>query len=271
MWGGIIDCDGAIRHNIICDNRGSAGSGIITSDGLIEGNVIARNRAGAGGGLYSCDGTIQNNLIYNNFGRVGGGGLHDCNGVVRNNTIYGNTSEGDGGGIDFCKGTIVNNIVWANEAPDDPQIADSVSPSYCCIQDWDGDGNSNLTDDPRLGDPDNLNFYLLNDSPCIDSGRFVDDLGEDFWGDPRPINATLTHRGDGSDIDVGADEYYITFNLSSDVYSDLRINYFDLFLFSTGWYIKTDFPDIRDIDLDQRVDILDLFLLLRDWGDYTAP
>jgi hypothetical protein len=34
-------------------------------------------------------------------------------------------------------------------------------------------------------------------------------LYQDFEGDPRPYDGTSTPRGDGSDVDIGADEYYI--------------------------------------------------------------
>jgi len=52
-----------------------------------------------------------------------------------------------------------------------------------------------------------FDYHLRSDSPCIDAGCFISGLTEDFEGDPRPFNGTSQIRGDGSDYDIGADEY----------------------------------------------------------------
>jgi len=52
-----------------------------------------------------------------------------------------------------------------------------------------------------------FDYHLRSDSPCIDAGCFISGLTKDFEGDPRPINGTIQVRGDGSDYDIGADEY----------------------------------------------------------------
>ena len=77
-------------------------------------------------------------------------------------------------------------------------------------------------------------------------------------------------RGDGSDLDIGADEYFAGFNLSSDVHPDLWIDFLDLFTFSSGWYQHPVERDVRDIDYDQDINSLDLVVLLKDWGQGTG-
>lgn len=194
-----------IENNRIVDNNGS---GIYRTDGLIQNNFIGNNDASYGGGISGCDGDIINNIISgNNAGRYGGG-IESCFGLVLNNTIWGNTAGEAGGGIYQCAFTsrIVNNIVWGNSAPEGSQIYDSVAPEYCCIQDWDGSGTGNISDDPRLADPANGDFHLSTLSPCIDAGATAS-LTSDFEGDLRPFDGIDIIRGDGSDMDMGADEF----------------------------------------------------------------
>ncbi len=207
---GLYGCDGNIQNNTISDNSNVwYGGGLANCQGVIQKNIIAGNSAPYGGGLYRCHGTIQNNIISNNtttgFGTYGGG-LYDCNGIIQNNTIYDN-SAGSGGGLADCSSTIRNCIIWQNTASSGAQLYNCATPSYSCIQNWTGSDIGNITSDPQLLDPANGDFHLQPTSPCIDAGRYVSDLTEDFEGDPRPYDAvTWESRGDGSDFDIGADE-----------------------------------------------------------------
>ena len=205
-----------IQHNIISGNRAALfmfpssgfGGGLYDCDGTIQYNIISKNEVtcdeggAGGGGLCYCDGTIQNNIISNNsalgFGFTGGGGLGSCNGTIRNNTIFGNSAGDYGGGLSGCNGTITNCIIRQNTADEGAQLYASSTPSYCCIQDWPGGGTGNISDNPRLVDPESDDFHLQPDSPCIDIGTSIPGLTEDFEGDLRP-------RGSG--YDIGADEF----------------------------------------------------------------
>ncbi len=102
-----------------------------------------------------------------------------------------------------------NCIIWQNIAPSGSQLDEyCFTPSYCCVQNWTGGGIRNITSDPQLDDPVNRDFHLLPNSPCIDAGSTVT-LAQDFEGDFRPFNGTSEPRGDGSDFDIGADEYCV--------------------------------------------------------------
>jgi hypothetical protein len=202
--GGLLGCDGTIQNNIISDNLSDNGGGLYSCNGTIQNNIISGNLGGfIGGGLVYCGGTIQNNIIAGNLGQPFGGGLYICGGIIKNNTIYGNYI----GGLYKCNNTITNCIIWQNRGVlGDVQLASCVTPSYSCIQDWTGGGTGNITEDPQLVDPANGDFHLLPNSPCIDAGGTVT-LAQDFEGDPRPWDGTSETRGDGSDFDIGADEY----------------------------------------------------------------
>jgi len=198
-----------VQENVITGNEASRGGGIWGCDGTIQRNTMAANSAGYGGGLYLCDGIVQNNVIWNNVASMGGG-LRLCGGTIRNNTIMANSSlTFPGGGLASCDGEIVNCIIYGNtmQSGSGSQLFDcEITPTYCCIQDWTGDGEGNFSSVPLLADPDNGDFHLLADSPCVDAGKRIVDLSEDFEGDPRGHDGSHELRGDGSDYDIGADE-----------------------------------------------------------------
>ncbi|MDH4238652.1 MAG: hypothetical protein OEW48_03730 [Phycisphaerae bacterium] len=174
--GGIYDCDGIIRYNVIsennatCDEGTASGGGIYGCDGTIKNNIIWGNSAGGfsgggdieGGGLSNCNGTIQNNVVSGNYaggwwGGARGGGLSNCSGTIQNNTIFGNRSEETrsgyidyGGGLSGCDGTIRNCIIWQNIADQGAQIYVSSTPSFSCIEDWLSGGDGNIDLDPRF-------------------------------------------------------------------------------------------------------------------------
>jgi len=241
--GGVNDCDGPIRNNVISENSyvalrdcdgpilnniisHNSSSGLDGCDGLVSNNIISKNSfigvrycGGTiqnniisdnwGGGLSGCHGTIQNNIISNNSpigDYINGGGLSYCNGTIQNNTIWGNSANNYGGGLSYCNGTIRNCIIWENIAPTGAQLYRCAAPSYSCIQDWAEGGIGNISSGPLLVDPANGNFHLQAISPCVDAGGTVT-LAQDFEGDPRPYDGTLEPRGDGSDYDIGADEF----------------------------------------------------------------
>jgi cell wall assembly regulator SMI1 len=209
--GGLASCDATIQNNTIEANSAirftsSAGGGLYYCHGLIQSNVISGNLASIGGGLSECFwGTIRNNIICWNWANWGGG-LETGGSVIENNTIYGNIGATQGGGIRFCHGTIRNCIIWNNTAPLEPQVSFCDAPSYCCIQDWTEGGTGNIAEDPQFADLATEHFHLAATSPCVDAGGTVS-LAQDFEGHPRPYDGTSEPRGDGSDFDIGADEY----------------------------------------------------------------
>jgi hypothetical protein len=210
--GGLDHCSKTIQNNTICGNSaGQDGGGLADCIGTVRNNTITRNTAEEdGGGLYWCSGTIQNNTICGNSAGRDGGALADCIGTVRNNTITRNTAEEDGGGLWGCSG-ILNCVVWGNTSVSGKaQIYGWSEPTYCCIQDWTGGGEGNITDDPQFVDPDGAdgkpetyednNYRLSADSPCIDAGNNEDWMWTvvDLDGNPRIWNGT---------VDMGAYEF----------------------------------------------------------------
>jgi hypothetical protein len=217
--GGLYGCDGLIQNNIIWGSSARySGGGLSYCRGIIQNNMISNNSASEyGGGLCWCSGITQNNVISKNWAGTVGGGLYWYEGSIQNNTIWGNSADYRGGGLFVGYGTIRNCIIWQNSSSQDPQLDSYSAPSYCCIQDWTGGGTGNISFDPQLVDPDNGDFHLKPTSPCIDAGCYIPELSFDFEGNPRPWDGASEPRGDGSDYDIGADEFIgsIGFNFTS--------------------------------------------------------
>lgn len=211
------DTKATIFANVIKANQASTnGAGIYQCDGLIKGNLILDNSGAGdyskGGGLAGCDGLIQNNMICKNTALIEGGGVFLCDGTLENNTIVGNDGGVNGGGLSSCDPVrVMNNIIWGNTASADPQTHTTYSPDwmYNCEEGGPTGGQfGNINSDPRLVDVANNNFHLRADSPCIDSGvSWVTNLTTDFDGNRRPIDGTAEPRGNGTEYDMGADEF----------------------------------------------------------------
>ena len=246
--GGVSRCYGTIQNNRIYGNSASMGGGLGWCNGTIQKNMIYGNSASGGGGLSWCDGTIQNNLIFRN----NDGGLFRCNATIQNNTICLNTVSDSrrSGGLYWSNGMIKNCIIWGN-IPD--QLYTSSNPDYSCIQNWSGGGTGNISKDPLFVDPENNDFYLLPDSPCIDSGAQVN-LAEDFDGHRRPYDGTYKQpRGDGSDFDIGAYEYLSPVDLFALEIAEYLI----------GIHTVTEAEKLTyDTNQDGRIDVADIIHLL---------
>jgi parallel beta-helix repeat protein len=178
-----------IENNIFTENQGAAIACVSESSPSIKENTITENDCG-----ISTDGaypTIVDNIIMNNtdrgiqcnsdFSIIKGNMITGNNGggisgnfsslIIAGNTIAGNTAD-QGGGIYSWESslTVLNCILW-DDSPEeiyseggDPVVV------YSDVQGgWAGEGN--IDDDPLFVDPENNDFGLLPDSPCIDAGH----------------------------------------------------------------------------------------------------
>lgn len=187
--------------------KGQGCTATIRNNRIIKNICCTCYNGGRGAGIGDCDGLIENNIIVENYAPHYGGGIWGCDGIIRNNTIVKNTSSG-GGGISNSNAVIVNNIVWNNSATTNPQINQSSEPSFSCISAWSGGGTGNITSNPLFVNESGSDYHLQASSPCIDAGTLSNAALYDMEGEIRPWDITSAFRGDGSDVDMGADEYY---------------------------------------------------------------
>jgi len=212
--GGGILCERSsplLKNLIITENIAEGEGGGIScyqsAEPLIHNVSIINNTAGIGGGI-SCynnsSPSLINVLIANNQTDQCAGGIYALNSsiILENVTVTQNVSNLGAGfyGIYCGSITLLNSIMWNDSDydiyfPVNGGSGNSVSMYYSCIQggipnvnatvNW---GEGNITDDPLFIDPENGDFHLQSNSPCIDSG------------DPAPIYLDY----DGSRNDIGA-------------------------------------------------------------------
>ena len=254
MYGGglrFINCEVELTGTDFRYNNGrSAIGGALSIDSCsvnIDRCVFEHNQGVNGGGLYlircydnPC--SITNSLFANNYSEHFGGGLaiSDSSPLVANITVVANHSYGvNCGGIFFYQlssPVLWNCIVYGNtnyaqlEKPVQmwSWTYDDHAPEFHnCLVQYGFDNITNheiitvyencIDDDPLFADPDNENYRLSADSPCIDAGSLETPTevlnGTDLEGHQRVNN---------NRIDMGAYEYGIT-GIAETAQDDLAI------------------------------------------------
>ncbi len=215
--GGVHQDKGIHIGNLISGNTVTAtgptnspaafGGGLNDMQGTVSLCLIAENgSAGDGGGVANSTGVFHNNIIQENGARRGAG-MSNCTGKVENNTIYGNVASHNGGGCHNMGNEVTNTLIFGNSAAANQQWEGANVPHYSFVQNWIGSEPDIITGDPMVVDAARGRFQLLPQSPCIDAGKFVPHVTVDNEGDARPHDGTPEPRGDGSNFDIGADEY----------------------------------------------------------------
>ena len=205
MGGGlfIFESDINLQNVLIEGNEADLhGGGVFVweSEPILTDVTVRDNTAvyfGGGMRFDHANPTLARVAILNNFSRYGGGieTDWDSNPVLINVTVAGNEAErgyGVGGGIDCGEThvTMINSIVWGNEPTNINFSGDGdIEATYSDFED-DFGGEGNISEDPLFVDPDNGDYHLLEDSPCIDAG--------DPEAEPDP---------DGTRADMGAFPY----------------------------------------------------------------
>ncbi len=215
-----------ISSTIISNNRAPKGAGIamFTSGPLLSQVKIINNVASdIGGGVYGdfpVDFVFDYVLIANNESANGGGAIYlnftgTAGGMMKNLTICHNKSTDEfpaitltlnpEEGFGFSRLNFVNSIIYANEEPVfglwglNEEFISRVTVSYSDIeggQDAIGLRNEfadfiwldgNIDADPLFHNPDNRDYRLTEDSPCIDAGD--PDSPADNDGTPADMGA----------------------------------------------------------------------------------
>ena len=185
VFGGGIYCahssSPTITNNVISKNNAIRfGGGIFSyraSPNIANNGIVENEASNSGGGIFCGrdSSRISNNIIWKNKAKSGGGISSDRSScTIINDTITRNVAE-YGGGIFFDGGSIriINTILWENG--DDLYSAlftPASRPDHSDVGDGDFRGlNGNISVDPLFMDPENQDFRLRPDSPCINAGN----------------------------------------------------------------------------------------------------
>lgn len=220
---------------------GGSGGALLNfgANAVVDSSYFYDNTAGQGGGavvsmaaeVSSPSGettTLQPEALFTNTVFAGNvaadfaGALlvTDGTATLTNCTLYQN--EGGSAGALGALGSFVrvtNSILWGNRRQTVLFQDTTAVVEYSNVEGgYTGPGN--FSADPRFVSPANRNFHLRPDSPCIDAGKYANtlELGNvvaDFDGDLRGYDAFDGTRGDGSNVDVGADEFIGTATVPS--------------------------------------------------------
>tara|TARA_B110000046_G_scaffold43704_1_gene48710 strand:- start:101 stop:2245 length:2145 start_codon:yes stop_codon:yes gene_type:complete len=210
--------------NINGNESGGAGGGIcfLRSDninytsGMIRDN---RSNSNSGGGIMMGTETFDASIIINatfnrlnfinNYAQVGGGGLMLWSAEVNvYNSTFSQNEANDNNGVDNWSGgglsshsmaepNIINSIFYDNYPNSlyHPSTTSSISVKYSLLEEF-HTGVENLVEiDPLFNDPENGDFTLQPNSPCIDAGiSDFDDDGvndvTDFLGSAPDLGST---------------------------------------------------------------------------------
>ena len=80
--------------------------------------------------------------------------------------------------MSYFEGSVTDCIIWGNSASTDPNLSECSTPSFSCIEIWDGGGEGNIHDDPMFVTGPLGEYYLYPESPCIGAGsQSAEDAG----------------------------------------------------------------------------------------------
>ena len=256
--------------------------------------TFSGNSANVGGGMVnvSSSPTVTNCTFGGNSATFGGGGMRNISSsspTVTNCTFSGNRA-GSGGGMrnsssssptvsdcTFSGNTAINGNALAFDG--NPNFPSGLIMTNCILWDggdeiWNNDGSvitinytdvqggwpgtGNIDADPLFVDPDNGDFRLQAGSPCIDAGdntAVPEGVLRDLDGNPRFV-ADACAGESGVTVDMGAYEFQGTSCDLSNIPALLA-----------AWGSCPDCGTCpADFDGDCSVGILDLLILLGNWG-----
>ncbi len=227
-WGGgvaLYFSNSTLENIDIWENTAGAGGGLcmylecalLLRDVTVHNNraIIQENQwgsSGAGGGIVCNANTIfERCVVSDNSAERFGGGIFFGDGhtaTIQNLTVTRNTAP-QGAGLfiqNLFEAELVNTICWANEGNEIQFRSDtgrsSLSVRYSDIEggrdgivgdngdvEW---GEGNIDADPLFVDPDEGDFHLTEDSPCIDTGD--PDSADDPDGTRADMGAFYFHQ-----------------------------------------------------------------------------
>ena len=258
-----------IIKNCIFTRNNASGGGAIRIQWLspiITNCIFCQNSATSGGAVfnYQSNPEFNNCLFYKNIASPGHGGvIHQFySSPTFNNCTFSNNVADKNGGVmnngSYVYSEIVNCVFWGNSAGENgDEIYNSEETSMPTISysdiegsggsdNWDPnlgtDGGGNIDEDPLFVDPDNDDYHIETDSPCVNAGDPNGDYSgqTDMDGDPRVVDLIVDIGADeieGRVYNLNRDEWYATIQNAI----DYAYNGDELVAYPDTYYESVDF------------------------------
>jgi predicted outer membrane repeat protein len=205
--GGAVYGGGTFTNCTFTSNSATGSGGAVSGDGIFTNCTFTGNSAEGEGGAVSGGSSFVNCLFYKNSAYSGG--VIRSSGEVINCTFYGNSAKEEGGAIRGSK-SIINSIFYKNMAGGkDNDIASTESSmeiDYSLVSYLKGAANFGAHNimmvNPKFVDPEQGDFHLRPDSPCVNAGNEVPEAFKE-----RPLDLDGKPRVVGGKIDMGAYEW----------------------------------------------------------------
>jgi len=210
---------------IITGNHSNTQGGVMrfgnsTSDTTFVNCVIADNYAPSGGVLSNNGGdatltncTIANNTATGEYSNYGGGIMHACSGtlVMKNDIAWGNSATSGYGHNVYraCSGPAYYNVGSVEYSDFNTVDKSTTDPSHMYRAEVTGGNNIDPATDPSF-DAGGTYHLTSSSTNVIDYGTSSGAPSDDIDGDSRGYDGDglgTGGTGDGSDYDMGADEY----------------------------------------------------------------
>ena len=273
----------SLENLTISGNSAGLGGGIWcygSSSPSLKNLTISGNSAISWGGgicvMYNSNPSLENVKITNNYTDDCGGGIFydmvslgsSLNNVTITNNYAGDDCdpgwEGEGGGGIAVRATtfngyvsLVNCVLW-NNLPDEiysQSQNNEITVSYSDIQGgWEGEGN--IDADPLFCNPENGDYTLATNSPCVGTGEYGANMGAlDVGCGPynfSPTEFSLSTPSNNAQItidDSNMSDGFITFSWgeSSDENGD-----------SLVYLMHATSTDLEDFSLDTNITSIDM-------------
>jgi hypothetical protein len=203
MWGGAVSArsgGGTFSNCTFTSNSAASSGGAVSDGGTFTNCTFTSNSTSGSGGAVDRGGTFTNCTLTTNSASDGGavrgtGSFFHC-------TFYGNKAKGSGGAFSGG-GKIINSIFYKNTAAEkdnDITVGGNLEIDFSLLNYLSGAANfgaNNIMGDPKFVDPDNGDFRLRSDSPCIGKGKPLPELKDlkDLDGKPLVV---------GKSVNIGA-------------------------------------------------------------------
>jgi hypothetical protein len=254
-----------IKNCLIKENPGTGILCISSAAPTITNNIIRSNGSWGIIASFYASPVIKNNWITDNLHGVRFVAAETT--LFSSNTIVNNTDLGLSNWTSGPPPQVINSIIYKNGTD-----LDNCTAAYSCLTNPADAGDTqvthNIAADPRFVSPDQMNYHLVGNSPCIDAGNPTGTYVNETDIDTK-LRVADGNFDSTAIIDIGADEAncpFLTEHL--DYNNDGKVNLNDIAVISAAYLLDSAKPGFKsecDLDCDNNIDFDDVKVFTANW------